>query len=325
MNWKDFASDYLSFNRKERIALLFVAGVMVLIILLPDFVKKSPSRENIPIDTMWFSAVRKLERKTPDSGWGENNGYDEGNSLDYQYDRRSNSYVDDGKLTGELFYFDPNSTLPSEWKRLGLRDKTVQTIQNYLSKGGKFRKPEDLQRIYGLHKDEYERLLPYIRIEQGFENKPNEISETAPSEKPGSRNYSSRYSAIDVNTADTAAFISLPGIGSRLAARIINFRDKLGGFYSVEQVKETYGLPDSTYEKIKPYLKLDNALVKKININTATIDELKAHPYIRYTVANSLVAYRKEHGPFARVEDIKRVMAVTEEVFNKINSYLTTQ
>jgi len=123
--------------------------------------------------------------------------------------------------------------------------------------------------------------------------------------------------------ADTTAFISLPGIGSKLAARIINFRDKLGGFYSVEQVKETFGLPDSTYQKIKQYLNLENPSVKKININTATVDELKAHPYIKYILANPIVAYRNEHGLFSKIEDVKKVMVVTEEVYSRIAPYLS--
>jgi competence ComEA-like helix-hairpin-helix protein len=126
-----------------------------------------------------------------------------------------------------------------------------------------------------------------------------------------------------VNTADTTTLISLPGIGSKLATRIITFREKLGGFYSVEQIGETYGLPDSTFQKIKQYLKLDNVSVKKININTATVDEMKAHPYIKYSLANPIVAYRNEHGMFSTIEDIKKVMAVTDEVYKKIAPYLS--
>ena len=241
----------------------------------------------------------------------------------HSYHRSKKSYSNNSQLKGELFYFDPNKISAAEWKRLGLRNKTIQTIQNYLSKGGKFRKPEDLQRVYGLHKDEFERLEPYIRIESSSENKVNETYTTAASEKPGIKRYTPGYSVIDVNAADTTAFISLPGIGSKLAARIVNFRDKLGGFYSVEQVKETFGLPDSTYQKIKQYLKLDNPSVKKININTATVDELKAHPYIKYSLANPIVAYRNEHGLFSKVEDVKKVMVVTEEIYKKIQPYLT--
>ncbi len=88
---------------------------------------------------------------------------------------------------------------------------------------------------------------------------------------------------------------------------------------------ETFGLPDSTFQMIRQYLKSENASIKKININTATIDDLKAHPYIKWSIANPIVAYRTEHGPFAKVEDIKKVMAVTNEIYEKIAPYLVAQ
>src|SRR4030095_9380470 len=189
---------------------------------------------------------------------------------------------------------DPNTISTSDWKRLGLREKTINTIQNYLTKGGHFYKPDDLQKIYGLHDDEYERLKPFIKIESNT-SKTNDdfVSSKSKDEIQPTKIYAARYSIIDINTADTTAFISLPGIGSKLAVRIVTFREKLGGFYSVEQIGETYGLPDSTFQKIKQYLKLDNLSVKKININTATVDEMKAHPYIKFSIANPIVAYRK--------------------------------
>jgi competence ComEA-like helix-hairpin-helix protein len=68
---------------------------------------------------------------------------------------------------------------------------------------------------------------------------------------------------------------------------------------------------------------VNSSSIKKININTATVDELKVHPYIKYGLANPIVAYRNEHGSFLRVEDIKKVMAVTEEIYRKIEPYLS--
>jgi competence ComEA-like helix-hairpin-helix protein len=127
---------------------------------------------------------------------------------------------------------------------------------------------------------------------------------------------------IDVNSADTAAFIALPGIGSKLASRIINFRDKLGGFYSIDQIGEIYGLPDSTFQKIKPYLKLEKIELKKININTATKDEMKSHPYIKWALANAIVEYRNQHGNFSSLEDLKKISLITDELFNKLEHYL---
>jgi len=132
-------------------------------------------------------------------------------------------------------------------------------------------------------------------------------------------------SFLDINMADTSAFINLPGIGNKLAARIVNFRNKLGGFYSIEQVGETFGLADSTFQKIKPFLRLADSTVKKFDVNIASADELKSHPYIRWQIANAIVAYRQEHGTFTKIEDIRKVMAVTADDFKKISRYIVVQ
>jgi len=303
-----------------------VVGLILFTLFLPDILSKTSGNRPAKIDTAWIAAVKRSEIKLQDSLVYQYQKNDNDNAYAYQYDRRKNNYNQKTTSKGELFYFDPNAISTSDWKKLGLRDKTIKTIENFLSKGGHFYEPGDLQKIYGLHNDEYERLKPYIKIESGS-SKSNQglISTKSKEEIQPAKLYAARYSMIDINTADTSAFISLPGIGSKLAARIITFREKLGGFYSVEQIGETYGLPDSTFQKIKQYLKLDNTSIKKININTATVDEMKAHPYIKYGLANPIVAYRNEHGSFSTIEDIKKVMAVTDEIYKKIASYLTIQ
>ena len=325
MSWKEFSADYLSFTRRDRIAIIIIILIIAGIFFLPKALSNSGSSKPATADTTWVAAMKRIEQKEvgPSTGSGLQYNNDD-NSTAYQYDRSTNNYQ--SKTKGELFYFDPNTLSREGWQKLGLRDKTIGTIQNYLSKGGKFRKPEDLQRIYGLFPNEFERIAPYIKIEStGGTTGYKDFSNNTPDENQPAKIYAPRYSITDINTADTTALIALPGIGSKLAFRIINFRDKLGGFYSVAQVGETFGLPDSTFQKIKQYLKLDNAVVRKININTATVDELKMHPYIKWALANPIIAYRNEHGLFAKVEDIKKVMAVTDEVYNKIAPYLTTQ
>jgi competence protein ComEA len=323
--WNNFFKDYLNFTRKDRIAVLVIVSLILVALLLPNIVSNvsGKSKNNQP-DTSWFAAARMLKIKSADSTRDYYQKRDDDNTYAFQYDKPKENYYDRDVIKGELFYFDPNTISDEDWRRLGLRDKTFKTIQNYLSKGGHFYKPEDLQKIYGLHKDEYERLMPYVRIESVTKNK--ELLVEKPAEEiESAKTYTSRYRVIDINMADTSAFISLPGIGSKLAGRIVNFRDKLGGFYSIDQIGETFGLPDSTFQKIKQWLKLENASVKKININTATIDELKSHPYIKYSLANPIVAYRNEHGVFSKMEDIKKVMVVTDEIYKKIAPYVTIQ
>jgi competence protein ComEA len=322
MQWKEIVTDYLTFTRRERIGIIIVLTLIIIAILLPTiFTAKDATALNTP-DTTWITAVKKLEQK--EKPVDENGSY--GNETTaYQYDpSKRNNY---NKSAGELFYFDPNTLSKEGWEKLGLRDKTIQTIQNYLGKDGRFKKAEDLQRVYGLHKDEYERPAPFIKIQtetkgktaESFSNKNSSAENNIPA-KPSYRPLS-----VDINSADTSAFIALPGIGSKLAARIVNFRDKLGGFYSIEQVRETFGLPDSTFQTIKQYLKLENATVRKININSATVDVLKVHPYIKWNIANPIVAYRNEHGSFSSIEDIKKIMIITDDIYKKIVPYLTTQ
>ncbi len=321
MKFSKFVTDYLTFTKKDRIGIVVLLFIIGGVFLLPKIVSPTPGNTSAdPVDTAWIMAMKRLEQKAPENG---GSAFTDDNSSNYQYDRRV-SYP--GKPGGEFFYFDPNTLSADGWQKLGLREKTIRTIQNYLGKGGQFRKPEDLQRVYGLFPDEFERLSPYIRIEtQERGNANTSFSDNRSAGEMVAKSYAPRYSIVNLNTADTSALIALPGIGSKLALRIINFRDKLGGFYAVNQVSETFGLPDSTFQKIKQYLVAESNAVSKININTATVDELKAHPYIRWAIANPIIAYRKEHGLFAKVEDIKKVMAVTEDIYRKIAPYLSAE
>ncbi len=323
MKWQEFIRDYLTFTRKERIAILVILFIILFVALSPKILTSPSKSLKLDADTAWTNAVKKLEQKQPGFHTSpDTQTADE--DYAYQYDRpKENIPIQQY----DLFYFDPNTLSSDGWRKLGIKEKNVQTIFNYLSKGGRFYKPEDLKKIYGLRKDDYERIRPYIRINTPNSSKNNlasELSLTKDRSYPERNNFYN-YSIIDINTADTTAFIALPGIGSKLASRIVNFRDKLGGFYSVEQVSETFGLPDSTFRKIKQYLEIKYPALKKININTATIDELRAHPYIKWSLANPLIAFRNEHGPFSTIEDIKKIPAVTDELFNKIAPYLAVQ
>ncbi|MEO8821533.1 MAG: helix-hairpin-helix domain-containing protein, partial [Ginsengibacter sp.] len=203
-----------------------------------------------------------------------------------------------------------------------IRKRTAETIQKYISKGGKFYKPRDIKKIYGLSETDVERLIPYVSIKifkKDFSAKEEKFF--------AKENYTpkSAIQTFDINLADTSAYISLPGIGSKLAKRILAFREKLGGFYSVEQVGETYFLPDSTFQKIKKYLFIKDPFIKKININATSVDVMKAHPYINYNVANAIFQYRQQHGDYKSVQEIKKIMTITDDVYNKTVPYLTTE
>lgn len=221
----------------------------------------------------------------------------------------------------EIFYFDPNTLKAAEWQRLGISGRTIQTIQNFIAQGGRFYKAEDIGKIYGLRKQEYKRLLPYVRIARTKMAQPKEENVYPVAFATGRAKYNSNV--VDINAADTAALIALPGIGSKLAKRIVGFREKLGGFYSVNQMAEVYGLSDSVFQQIKPLLQCDAGVIQKININTAGIDDLKAHPYIKYQVGNAVIQYRLQHGNFLDMDDLKQVHLVTDDLLQKLSPYIS--
>ncbi len=319
--WKKIVKDYLTFTKKDRVGLLVLVALIQLVVLLPLVwpAKKWP-QPNQPDLAKIKELVSSLHKKETAPG-----------SLQEEKEESNDSHlVPAGKKESAekrpLFYFDPN-TLPAEgWQRLGIRPKTTATILHYVSKGGKFRQAADIAKIYGLFKSDYERLLPFVRIAEPAAEKKEAAAknEYAAARQPS---YAEKRAAapapIDINQADTTLWIALPGIGSKLAARIVNFRERLGGFYSVEQVSETYALPDSTFNKIKKSLQCDHPSLKQININTADAATLKQHPYIRWNLANAIVQYRAQHGNFTSVNDLQLIAQVTPDMFEKIRPYVT--
>lgn len=320
MNWRKNIKEYFTFTRGNRIAILIILAFVVGIFFLPELISESTSSKQTSSDTSWIGTLKRIEQKEIDNAPSYTK-YNSDNSTNYQYDRNAKNYYPNSKE--ELFYFDPNTISAEGWKRLGLRDKTIVTIQNYLNKGGKFRKAEDVSKIYGLFPNEYERIAPFIKIAISSNAKSyNENIDDDRQTDNTVKDYSKKYLILDINTANVDDLISLPGIGPSFSNRIIKFRDKLGGFYSVNQVGETFGLPDSTFQKIKKFLTLENVVIKKININSATVEELKTHPYISWNIANTIVAYRNQHGNYLKLDDLKKIMTITEELFDKISPYL---
>ncbi|MBI1781527.1 MAG: helix-hairpin-helix domain-containing protein [Sphingobacteriales bacterium] len=320
---KEWIKDYFTFTKKERIGVLALIAIILMLVFIPylfPYLKKKQATNK----TDFEKEVAKLKQLQIDSSQN-NRGY---TKRDYDDDERDyyqpikRKYEAEENIKGELFVFDPNTATTEEWKRLGVKERTIQTIQNYLSKGGKFRQPEDLYKVYGLKQENVARMIPYVSIQQE-ETNPSFIKEPSPTfENKKSKSFTG---TIEINSADTSALIALPGIGSKLSQRIISFRDKLGGFNSIDQVGETFGLPDSTFQKIKPNLTCNNSTIKKININTTDVDVLKAHPYIRYALANVIIQYRTVHGNYNSLNDLNKISMMNEELFRKISPYLTTE
>jgi len=232
----------------------------------------------------------------------------------YQWERTANRNAFQRKgQHASLFEFDPNKAGTDEWKRLGVKESVINTIFKYREKGGQFQKAEDLRRIFGLPPDLCEKLIPYVRISESF---------TSSGNKTKSKGEKRQISELNINTAGVEEWKQLDGIGDGYAMRIIKYREKLGGFYSVHQVAETYGFPDSVFQKIKSKLICNGGLQRYLDLNHVEVEELKMHPYIHVALAKSIVMYRTQHGPFQSVADIQKIVTVDNDLFQRISPYL---
>ena len=311
---KALLKEYLQFSKKEQLGLL-VLIILILVFAVFPFLHaehRSKAVAGKP-DTLLNKDMVILDNRQgrqPEAAPGDDA---------VPYGQQEPPVNADPVSAKHLFRFDPNTLDKEGWKELGLRDRTIQTIINYRNKGGRFRKPEDLQKMYGLHQDEFVRLRPYIAISSPqFSNQPAHFQKKDAPFYPPRRVLTS----IDINAADTTAYIALPGIGSKLAARIVNFRNKLGGFYCIEQVGETYGVPPETFENIKQYLKLAPGSVRKLDLNTASYEALNAHPYISSKLAYLITKQRKT-APITAAGTLKELIAQTNDSFDKVIQYVS--
>ncbi len=316
--WSAFVRDYLNFGKRERNGIIIALLVVVTIYFVASRFFHPPKK---PLNKQLLIEELAQLKITVDSSSRQYPSYTRNDdSYDYERPKRYGNY----EVKGVLFEFDPNTIDEEGWRKLGVSEKTAQTIQHFLAKGYTFKKPEDIGKIYGLKPALANRLIPYVRIKSSATAKvaSDNRSTALPVEKLIEKPV---LTPVDVNLADTTDFIKLPGIGSKLASRIINFRTKLGGFATVDQVAETYGLPDSTFQLIKSRLKCDPANILKINVNTCDAPQLKKNPYISWNVANAVVRYRDQHGPYLSLNDLMKIEIIDAEMFKKLSPYLAVQ
>jgi competence ComEA-like helix-hairpin-helix protein len=129
--------------------------------------------------------------------------------------------------------------------------------------------------------------------------------------------------SFDINTASAVQLSNIKGIGPVLSARILKFRNNLGGFISQEQYEEVYGLRPEVITRLKQHTYICVGFQPiKLNINKADFQTLVAHPYITYQQARSIVRYRSQHGPFTTIEALGTLELMGEATLIKLKSYL---
>lgn len=290
-NIKLFIRDYFTLTSRERkgAIILFLVITLQLVALFtmhylspPDaeFIEKFRP-EIIAAEKVWSASESKAKEKAPP----------------------------EKQTQVRYFPFDPNTNSDADWSQLGMSTKQIAIIRNFLNKGGRFYKKEDLKKIYGIHEEQYEKLESYIQIE-AQKNKTEKFKEQYPA-RP--------VRQVDLNRADTVELATLPLVGAGRARMIFKYREALGGFLESRQLLEVFTIDSAAYDAIMKKAIVGEMELRKVNINGDTL----RHPYLNRQVSRAIVNYRKQHGDFKDITEIKQVALIDDQLFRKLAPYLS--
>ena len=224
----------------------------------------------------------------------------------------SNYYSKKKKYKAPDSRFNPNTYSLSDWKNLGLSEKQSVVVLKFTSRG--IYSEQDLKRIFVIPDILFELIRDSVIYPERFQNSPNQEL---------FKKQAKQITLINLNTADTTEFMKIYGIGAFYAKQIIRYREKLGGYFTKEQLFEVWKMTTEAYDKIKDHVFISEKDVKRININSVTIEELKVHPYLKWNQANSIIKMRIQRNGFKNIEELKESVLIDSETYEKLFPYLS--
>ena len=222
------------------------------------------------------------------------------------------------------FPFNPNTITEEEGLRMGLTDRQVRNIINYRDKGGKFYSKNDLAKLYTISEEEFEQLEPYIVLpEVARKEYAKPKTETKENQKVVEEKKPQKtIPIVDLNTADSALLTELPQIGPYTAARIVTYREKLGGYLNKEQLLEVKGMDEARYNVAEPYINIGAVTVAKIDVNRADFKTLVNHPYLNYNQVKRIFNQREKRGMIKDWNQLQALLADEEPLNPLLEQYV---
>ena len=197
----------------------------------------------------------------------------------------------------ESFPFDPNTVSLADLQRLGLTLRQAETIDHYRSKGGRFRTKDDFRKMYVVTDSLFARLEPFIKIPK-----------------------------VELNAADSAALVSLRGIGPYYARKILDYRERLGGFLNKAQLLEIEGLDEERLAGFADDVEIDTTCCSRLDLWHTTDSILARHPYLGEKGARSITRYKKLYDTTRwTLADLEKEHALPKENIEKLKKYIEIQ
>ena len=221
----------------------------------------------------------------------------------------------------QMQVFDPNTVDSMTLLHLGFKPWQAKNMLKYRAKGGKYRKKEDLKKLYGMTDSMYLALTPYIYIKDSIVVDSARIDSVCTDSLPKWNN-TKKDTILNLRTADTTELKLIRGIGSYRAKMIVRYREQLGGYAQVEQIMEARGMDKVIADSILPHFYIDSVVVNKIPINHIRPEILQRHPYLNFEQAKAIYEYRRKHIRIKSAEELKKIKGLSPTDIEKILIYL---
>ena len=309
----DSLRKWFSFSKGERVAIITILALILLLILACLF---HPSRKSLSDESLHnLDSLLALRQA----------------AIELQQQQQAEKPQEVVEL--HPFPFNPNTLTEEEWLQMGLTDRQVRNIMNYKAKGGKFYSKNDLGKLYTISEEEFAQLEPFIVLpelargkkantkatSQGGVSTPSTGSGTAATTAPTEKK---AIPVVDLNTVDSTTLVELPQIGPYTAVRIIEFREKLGGFIDKEQLRDVKGMDDARFAAIQPYINLAAVEIRKVDVNRADFKTLVHHPYLNYEQVKRIVNQREKRGMIKNWAQLEELIKEEGEVNPLLEQYV---
>ena len=302
----DSLRKWFSFSKGERVAIITILALILLLILACLF---RPSRKSLSDESLHNLDSLLSLRKA---------------AIEQQ------QQADKPQELAELhpFPFNPNTLTEEEWLQMGLTDRQVRNIMNYKAKGGKFYSKNDLGKLYTISEEEFAQLEPFIVLPEVARGRSGKSLSSRGGVSTGSTTASAAPTEkkaipiVDLNTVDSTTLVELPQIGPYTAVRIIEFREKLGGFIDKEQLRDVKGMDDARFAAIQPYINRGAVEIRKIDVNRADFKTLVHHPYLNYEQVKRIVNQREKRGMIKNWAQLEELIKEEGEVNPLLEQYV---
>jgi competence protein ComEA len=316
MSFRSFKSTlkvYFTFTNKEKIPILIFLVSCIILLFLIYYFRNENDQAKFDFSKFEKEIVAFENSLTQDSLLAERKKQ-ESNTPTVQPQIFST-----GKQETALFDFNPNHLPDSLWLRLGISIRTINIIKNFENKGGHFYKKEDVKKMYTLNEKDYKRIEDCISIPEQSKTFVKDSCYDKPFHKP-------TYAVLnfDLNTVTLDELKSIYGIGDAKANSILKYRTMLGGYNNKEQLLEAYGIDSALYASVGNQLEIKTRNLRTININSSNEADFK-HPYISKQMIPVIFNFRKMHGNFNSIEEMKKLTLVSDELYRKLAPYLRAE